>query len=153
MLKMKQPDSDLNFVVGATPMFANRLQTVASRVTGDVTFKQWLVLLIIRDMPEGSSATEIAQQHGSTRQNVIKILSELSRQGYVNITTDDSDKRSYAVFLTQKSREEMGRISVAGEEFVLAIFEGIDRSDIAATRRVIMQLILNLDQFSEKQEV
>ena len=147
---MKQPDNDKYFVFAATSLLANRLQVIGSSVTGTITFKQWLVMLIIRDMPDGSSLTDIAEQHGSTRQNVKKLLDGLSRQGYVTLKQHESDKRSYAVFMTDKGASDMQRISKVGGEFVESLFAGTDAEDVAGARRVIMQLLINLDEFDEE---
>jgi len=142
---MQEPKNDQNYVFSATSMLANRLQVAGDQVTGSITFKQWLVLLIVREMPVGSSVTDIAQQHGSTRQNVTKLLRELSRQGYVQVNQAESDKRSYAVFMTEEGSALMKRISQPGAEFVRALFNDINPEDVAATRRVMRQLLLNLD--------
>jgi len=145
---MRQPKNDQNFVFSATPMLANRLQVAGDQVTGSITFKQWLVLLIVREMPVGSSVTEIARQHGSTRQNVMKLLRELSQQGYVQIKQAETDKRSYAVFMTPAGSATMKRISVPGNDFVRALFSGSSPSDIAVMRRVMTQMLCNLESLT-----
>lgn len=144
-MKMKKPSSDKSFVFGATPMLANKLDLVGSTVTREITFKQWLVLLIVRDMPEGSSISDIAAQHGSTRQNVKKLLDGLAREGYVELRRQATDKRSYAVSLTNKGKESMERISVVGFRFVDSLFANTSKEDVAATRRVMEQLLNTLN--------
>ena len=148
MAEMRQPKSDQNYVFSATSMLANRLQVAGDQVTGDISFKQWLVLLIVREMPVGSSVADIARQHGSTRQNVMKLLRELSLRGYVRIEQAETDKRSYAVFMTEEGSATMKRISVSGNDFVCALFNGSSPSDIAVMRRVMTQMLFNLDSLT-----
>ncbi|MCL2881746.1 MAG: MarR family transcriptional regulator [Coriobacteriia bacterium] len=152
MPKMREPESDRRYVFGATPMLANHLQMVGNSVTGVITFKQWLILLIVREMPVGSSVTEIARQHGSTRQNTMKLLRELSQQGYLEIRQAETDKRSYAIFMTDEGQATMERISKAGNAFVSALFDGISSADITATRRTITRLLHNLDAIAATTE-
>lgn len=151
-MKMKLPDNDRYFVFAGTSMLANRIQAVGSTVIESITYKQWHILLIVRDMPKGSSLTDIATQHGSSRQNVKKLLHSLAEQGYVEILMDEADKRSSAVYLTEKGTEVMLQVSRVGEEFVNTIFSGIGDEDVAAARRVIMQLFTNLEQYSGRRE-
>lgn len=151
-MKMKKPDSDQSFVFGATSMLANRLEVIGSTVTKEMTFKQWLVLLIVRDMPEGSSVADIAAQHGSTRQNVKKLLDGLAQENYVELKRHPSDKRSYAVSLTRKGKESMDRISIAGFKFVDRLFAGTAKEDVAASRRVMEQLLNNLNAMNSEEE-
>lgn len=147
---MKKPDNDQYFVFGAIPMCANRLQAIGSKVTQAITFKQWLVLLVVRDMPKGSSLSQIAEQHGSSHQNVKKLLRGLEDLGYVTLRSSEEDKRSCEVTLTEKGEVDMQRISRVGSLFVGEVFEGIDEKDVAAARRVIDQMLDNLDRIKEE---
>lgn len=148
-IAMKLPDNDKYFVFGGLPLLVNRMQSVGDTITRTITLKQWTVLLVVRDMPEGSSITDIAQQHGSSRQNVKKLLDRLSKLGYIEFRSAPGDKRSHAVHMTQKGIEDMVRISEVGGAFVERIFTGITSDDIAATGRTIAQLIENLDEMMQ----
>ena len=146
---MREPENDQNYVFTAVSLLANRLQAAGDQVTGSITFKQWLVLLIVREMPVGSSITEIAQQQGNSRQNTMKLLRELSRQNYIQIRRAESDKRSYAVFITKEGTALMKRISQPGGDFIRALFGGVSPADIASMRRVMTRLFLNLDSLTD----
>lgn len=147
---MKLPVNDQYFVFGAIPMCANRLQVVGTGITQDISFKQWLVLLIVRDVPAGSSLSSIAAQHGSTHQNVKKLLVGLEQSGYVRLERSQEDKRSYAVYMTEKGTAYMKRISEIGALFVKDVFSGVDDADVSAARRVIGRMLENLDTIKEE---
>lgn len=138
------PDNDAYFVFGSLPVVGNLIQTRGDRITREVTFKQWTLLLVVRDMPPGSSVTQIAAQHGSSRQNIKRMLDVLMRRGYVSVRPDPEDRRGYRVDLTEPGRRLMASVSEVGGRFVAEIFEGIDPADLAAARRVLWQLIENL---------
>jgi len=150
-LKMRQPADDRNFIFAAAPMLANRLQVVGSQVTEAITFKQWLILLIVREMPAKSTVSEIAKQYGSSRQNAKKLLDSLAKIEYVLLEQDPEDKRSYAVSITQRGKKFMKDAEKPGNAFVNMVFEGCTENDIAATKRVIMQTLINLDSLAAQE--
>jgi len=95
----------------------NILQTTSTSVLG-VTTVQWSVLgaLSTEKAANGISFGELAERLIVSRQNLDGVLGRLEREGYVERTTDLTDRRARLVKLTPR-----------GREFWDSLEQGIDR--------------------------
>lgn len=81
---------------------ANKLQTAFDRNKGDVSSKQWLLLVIASSFSEPPTLTAVGELMGCSRQNVKKIAVILQKKGYIVLNNDLKDKRSLCIELTKK---------------------------------------------------
>ena len=81
---------------------ANKLQTAFDRNEGDVSSKQWLLLVIASSFSEPPTLTAVGELMGCSRQNVKKIAVILEKKGYILLVNDLHDKRSLCIELTDK---------------------------------------------------
>jgi DNA-binding MarR family transcriptional regulator len=84
----------------------NVLQTTSTSILG-VTTVQWAVLgaLSADKAADGISFGELAERLIVSRQNLDGVLSRLEREGYVERTTDLTDRRARLVKITAKGRK------------------------------------------------
>ncbi len=150
---MKAP-SDKHFIHGGMYLLCNKMRLVGDMFIRGITSKQWLLLRVILDLPEGepSSFTRIAQEMHSTRQNVTKMLQPLEKQGYVLLRPSTRDGRTQEVTLTDKAKAKLRDTTRRGTEFVETLLEGVPPEDIAATRRTMQAMMDNLHHMQKEYE-
>ena len=83
---------------------------------------------------------------GSSHQNVKQILLKLEKKGFVQILTDDKDRRKQRVVLTEKTRIFCEEHEEGSTKVVNAIFSGISEEQLQTTIHTIMQMEHNLQQ-------
>lgn len=147
-----QAPSPKHLIHGGIFLLANKMQLVGDRLTGDITSKQWFLLLQISQMEATPSLSAIAQEVDSTRQNVTKMLAPLAKKGYVRLTQDPADRRSHCVELTPRCHTRMGEISGVGQGFINRMLDGATPEDIEATGRVFLRMMQNLEEMQTQEE-
>lgn len=144
--------SDKHFIHGSIFMLANRLQTMGDRISGEITSKQWFLLMMISNLPPDPPISRVAQVVGSSRQNVAKMLEQLEKKACVVLQTHPQDHRSRTVRLTEKSRGLLAQISRVGTEFIEQMFDGVSPEQIVCTKQVVLQLFNNLEEMEHNGE-
>lgn len=132
------------FLLGLLSAFDNRFQAVADRMMQEVSWKQFFSIICTNMCKESPTIKELAEIMGSSHQNVKQILLKLERKGFVNITTDEQDKRKQRVVLTQKCMEFCAANDEKSMQALTAMFEGISREQLQITIQTIMQMEDNL---------
>ena len=69
----------------------------------DLTFEQWTVLNVINAEP-GLIQSEAAEKTYKDKTNVTRILDVLSKRDFIVRERDETDRRSYRIFLTDKGK-------------------------------------------------
>lgn len=148
--KTKQNDmDDRYFLFGLLNAFANRLQTVGDTFFEEVSWKQWLVLIGINLYEEPPTMNEVSQVIGSSHQNVKQILIKLEKLGFVELYTDEKDRRKVRIRLTAKMDELDKKYQDARVNFMSKLFEGISEEDIAITKKTLLAIEENLIQIKK----
>ena len=65
------------FIFASLFLLANKLQTVGDRWDETITFKQWLLLIIIQFKESYPTLTETAELIGTSRQNIKQLVLKL----------------------------------------------------------------------------
>lgn len=100
---MKRTDQE-EFIIGCISIIANKISQFGNSILPDITFKQWLLLMMISKMElQEKNINSIAEFVGTTRQNVKKMLKLLENKGYVTIKKSNTDARAVTVELTEKA--------------------------------------------------
>ena len=107
----------------------NKIQTKFDKILGDITSKQFIILMIVNAFPFPPTLTEVAKHAGCSRQNVKKVAAVLEKNGYIKLTPE---KGSRAVHIVLEPKfydffEVFTQKSAAGLE---DLFEGINQSEI-----------------------
>ena len=131
-------------ILGCIFLLANKLQLFGDKVAEDITLKQWFLLNTIIQMSERvPNYSDLAKIMGTSRQNVIKMISVLQAKGMVELCPSKNDNRSIYVTLTQKGLHSLSLKEDAGEMFLDKIFEGINSDGAEQTARLIRQMLQN----------
>ena len=147
-------DEDLNFdgiessffLLVLISAFENRYQAKADAFFEDISWKQFFAIICINLCKESPTIKDIAAIMGSSHQNVKQILIKLEKRGYVEIVSDDKDKRKQRVVLTEKTLKLCAEQDMASKEVVGRIFSGVDEDEIKTVIKVLLKLEDNLKQ-------
>lgn len=93
---------------------------------------------------EGLKMRELSRQLMVTGGNVTGLTDELEREGMVLRESSPTDRRSWLVSLTPKGRSEFARMAEAHEQWLQAMFGGLDPAVIAQLHDQLGQLRVQL---------
>lgn len=79
----------------------NKIQTEFDKILGDITSKQFIVLVIVASFPEPPSLTEVAKHAGCSRQNIKKIAAVLEKKGFISLMPEKGT-RAIRIVLEKK---------------------------------------------------
>ncbi|MCL1842784.1 MAG: winged helix DNA-binding protein [Defluviitaleaceae bacterium] len=141
---MRRTDAE-EYCVGSVLNLANKLQVWGDEVTGEVTLKQLFLLLSIAKMPANKRTLQaIADNAGSSRQNIKKMLSQLKEKDYVQVESSFTDARSLQVALTPKAYRYFEATTENSMEAVGKLFAQISDNDLNATIQALEKLQIAL---------
>ena len=126
-------------------ILANRLQAQGDCLTGELTSRQWFLLLALKQANKPCSTSALAEEVGSSRQNVAKLLAQLEAKGYVEFTLNEKDRRSQLVSVTEKAKPYLAEMSQKGEQYIEMLFKGISEEEINGMVSVFQKLVGNIE--------
>ena len=138
------------FLIGLLSAFENRFQAVADSFFEEITWKQFFAIICINLCRESPTINELSEVMGSSHQNVKQILNKLEKKGYIQIDSDEEDRRKQRILLTDKTRGFCKEHDEGSKAVVGKIFEGIEPKQVAITIKTIMQMERNLEKVGEK---
>ncbi|MFG6205000.1 MarR family winged helix-turn-helix transcriptional regulator [Pseudomonas retamae] len=94
-------------------------------------------LLMIGRLGEGVRQVQVAQAAGMESPSLVRLLDQLCQSGYVCRTEDAQDRRAKCLSLTDRGRELVQAVEVELVRLRHKVLEGIERSDLEATLRVL----------------
>jgi DNA-binding MarR family transcriptional regulator len=144
---MNIPDfDDEHLIFGLLFMLGNRLQVVGDKFYDEITSKQWFVLLMLNLFGEiHPTMNELSEAAGSSHQNVKQLVLKLEQKGYVELYSDDADKRKCRVKMTDRCDEINQKYRNKQNEFMKTLFSGIDRETLKATSKALVKLEENME--------
>ena len=132
------------FLVGLLSAFENRFQAVADKTMVEISWKQFFDIICTSLCKESPTIKELAEIMGSSHQNVKQILLKLEKKGFVQITTDEKDKRKQRIELTDYCREFCAKNDAMSAMAIGKMFEGISQEQLQATIQTIVKIEDNL---------
>lgn len=132
------------FLLGLLSEFNNRYQAKADTFFEEVSWKQFFAIICIDLCKEPPTLKELSELMGSSHQNIKQILLKLESKGFVQMVSDEKDKRKQRIFLTDQTRTFCKEHDEGSTRIVSQIFEGIDSKDLETTIKTIIQMDRNL---------
>jgi DNA-binding MarR family transcriptional regulator len=110
-----------------------------------LTSARWQVLgaIALADRPQ--TVPRIARRMGLTRQSVHATVNHLLEDGLVELTPNADHRRSQLVRLTELGSARYAAMNERQVAWVNQLAEGIDRSSLEATARVLRELCRRLE--------
>ena len=132
------------FLLGLLSAFENRFQAVADKTMEEISWKQFFAIICINLCKEKTTINELAEIMGSSHQNVKQILLKLEKKGFVNIVTDEKDKRKQRIELTKYCIEFCEKNQETSSHIMKKMFTGIPEEQLQVTIQTIIQIEDNL---------
>ena len=139
--------TDKQYIFSSIFVIANKLQIIGDREIEELSFKQWFLLVAIKNISkENPSLTDIADFVGTSRQNVKKMLVILEKKGYVVLRTLPDNQKSVCTLLTKKCVEHLDKFDKLGDELLEKVFTDISPAQIQLISETFKMLFGNIDK-------
>lgn len=79
----------------------NKIQTKFDKWIGEISSKQFLILIIVAAFPTPPSLTEVALRAGCSRQNIKKVAAVLEKKGFISLSGEQGS-RAVRIILQRK---------------------------------------------------
>lgn len=147
---MRIPDyQDSYLLFGLLFMSNNRLQALGDTFYEEITAKQWFLLAMLDVFgQEAPTIGQLAQEMGSSHQNVKQLVEKLVRKGYLSLQRDASDRRKTRIYTTPLCAALSCKYRQKQETFMQALFSGIAPDALHSAVQVLLQLQENMAQLS-----
>ena len=135
------------FLLGLLSAFDNRYQAAADAFFKEITWKQFFAVICINLCKEPPTLNELSDVMGSSHQNVKQILLKLEKKGFVELVTDEKDRRKQRIHVTDACRDFLEKNDNNGQQsqyIIGRIFEGVDEASLNATIQTVMKMERNL---------
>lgn len=135
------------FLLGLLSAFDNRYQAAADAFFKEITWKQFFAVICINLCKEPPTLNELSDVMGSSHQNVKQILLKLEKKGFVELVTDEKDRRKQRIHVTDACREFLEKNDNNGQQsqyIIGRIFDGVDEASLNATIQTVMKMERNL---------
>ena len=132
------------FLIGLLSAFDNRFQAVADSFFEEITWKQFFAIICVNLCKTPPTLNELSDIVGSSHQNVKQILLKLENKGFIEMISDETDRRKKRVHLTSQCFEFCQRNEDKSQQEINKMFEGISEEQLAVTIQTILQMERNL---------
>ncbi|HDR6312513.1 TPA: MarR family transcriptional regulator [Bacillus cereus] len=110
----------------------------------NITAQQWSVLKDISLHPNGTTPAMIAERLLADRPTVTGIIQRLLQKEWLITRQNPKDKRSFLVFLTDKSNSLIHEIEYVSNDVIRSAVTNIPQDEIEITIGVLQNMIRNL---------
>ena len=135
---------------------ANMLHKTGSRAVQSegLTTQQWAVLgaLSRPEAAQGMGVGELARYLMVSRQNLSGLITRMTRDGHIEMSTDGRDRRSRLVTMTESGRQVWLEQAVPKiRVFYEQALEGFSNSDLTHTVNYLLKLLDNMKEIDAEQ--
>lgn len=143
-------DNQQRAIFASLFILGNRLQTSFDKVDPVITVKQFMVLIMIKQVPEKVlDLTSCGELLGCSRQNVKKLAVALERKQLITISRNRKDKRRTDLCLTEKGERYFQSVAKLHDEALYSIFEGYSDEELTHFFMLLMRLYTGVDKLEE----
>ncbi|HKL78918.1 MAG TPA: MarR family transcriptional regulator [Mobilitalea sp.] len=144
---LPQENDNEHLLLGLLLLLSNRLQTTGDNFIGEITTKQWLIILVLRILSDREpTLNELAEAAGSSHQNVKQIILKLEKKGFVELRRDENDARKYRIRMTPYCEEFSRSFSDRGTKFIKQFLAHLEPEDLETTVRTLIKIKSNLEK-------
>lgn len=104
-----------------------------------------LMLLLHKHGDEISTASQIAKEMGVTKSLVSRSVDNLTKRGYLTITTDELDRRVQHLVLTDEAKEICEKIYRDSTNMYVQAVAGVDPADLEVATQVMRAISANFE--------
>ena len=123
----------------------NKIQTRFDKLLGDITSKQFIVLVIVNSFQSPPSLTEVAKHAGCSRQNVKKIAAVLEKKGNIKLIPE-KETRAVRIVLEQRFYDFIDEFSNKTEAGLEDLFYGMKEAEMEDLFAALHRVEENVDR-------
>jgi DNA-binding MarR family transcriptional regulator len=110
-----------------------------------LTSARWQVLGTVVAAPRPQPVAWLARDMGANRQNIQRVVNDLSKDGFLEFASNPHHRRASLVVLTAKGRDAYDQAMGLAAPWMEQLAQGIALQDILAMQRVLKTLRDRLD--------
>jgi len=129
-------------------LIRERFNKLMSQSIYELSFEQWLILDVI-GMEEGISQKRIAMFLNKEPASISRMVNKLTQKQMINKTIDDSDKKAFQLFLSDKGHEVFQNLKKKIDKEFKDVFTNIYEREINLVISIFNRLEKTLNQKSE----
>lgn len=133
-------DKQIHGIFASLFILQNRLQTIFDKLDPNITIKQLMMLIIIKLSEPNQTFTHYAKILGCSRQNIKKLVTSLENKNFIEIKTDDLDKRKNYLLLTDTAEKYFNEFSLLHSEQLNLLFSNYSDEEVALFYSMIAKL-------------
>ena len=123
----------------------NRLQTVFDNHIPEISLKQFMLLSIVRQLPEQLTFTQLGDILGCSRQNIKKLADALEKKGFITIQQRSSDARAMCICPAKKAEEYFQEEFSVYQKELKYLFEVYTEKELEQFFRLLMRLYAGIE--------
>ncbi|WP_312944143.1 MarR family transcriptional regulator [Agrobacterium sp.] len=106
---------------------------------------KFVLLFLLRDLPEGLAPHELAERAGVTRATITGLLDGLERDGYLARHHDAKDRRKVSVRLSVKGQTLADQLFDEHSRWIASLFTALDAQERALLGGLLQRVWRTLD--------
>lgn len=138
------------YLIGLLSAFQNRFQAMADARMQEISWKQFFLIICISMCKDDPTIKELAQIVGSSHQNVKQLLLKLENKKFVEVYSDEEDKRKQRICMTEYCKQFCEKNDVATSGIMERMFEGISEEKLKVTIETLMMIDKNMEKMEEE---
>lgn len=117
-----------------------------------MTRAQWGVLIRL-ERQEGMTQAEMAESLEIQPISLVRLIDKLCHHSLVERRPHPSDRRANRLYLTDKGRSTLTRLTPIGREITADVLASLDEADVADLLQMLLRIRNNIRQATGKREV
>ncbi|WP_253944481.1 MarR family winged helix-turn-helix transcriptional regulator [Pseudogemmobacter hezensis] len=105
---------------------------------------KFVLLFLLRDLPDGLAPHELADRAGVTRATVTGLLDGLERDGFLARSRDHQDRRQVTVRLTAQGQALAAELFQEHSQWIAGLFSGLSESEREVLSGLLQRVWRNL---------
>ncbi|SDY24809.1 DNA-binding transcriptional regulator, MarR family [Evansella caseinilytica] len=138
------------YIFGGLFILANKLQIHGDKflAADGITLRQWLLTAVILQFNDGHpTLSEVANQMGTSHQNVRQLANKLQERGFLMIEKDEKDARAIRLKLTEKSVDFWKKKETENERFMKELFRDLNEQELDFIANGIHKLVNKIEHW------
>ena len=107
--------------------------------------KQFMLLSIVRQLPEQLTFTQLGDILGCSRQNIKKLADALEKKGFITIQQSSSDARAMCICPAKKAEEYFQEEFSVYQKELKYLFEVYTEKELEQFFRLLMRLYAGIE--------
>lgn len=140
-------DKQQRAIFASLYILGNRLQTSFDKIDPSVTMKQFMVLVMVRQLSERAiDLTSCGKLLGCSRQNIKKLAMALEAKELIAMNRSEEDKRKTILVLTKEGEHYFNSVETLHSHALATIFNGYSDKELSNFFDIFMKLYQGVEK-------